>query len=131
MFIVKPENPNDWAEALFKLSYYHVSYSIHSNGENVDGMYMVVEKQYNEFEQLDSEEEAQLRLAESAFQCPDSNWHTDGRGMCEVCRDDEISVCVDCDIRYSCDDSRDDCQLKNIPPTCGHLTFVKPVKGAF
>ena len=126
MFIVKPKNSNDWARAMFILSYYrYLKIDVFSNGENTDGMCIRVEEDtyccMTAQEGRDAEQD--LRCAEMAFQ---AHWHT-GDDLCEMCREDEISVCVDCDIRYSCDDQRDECHLKNTAPTCGHLTFVEPI----
>ena len=129
MFIIKPKDQKDWAEALFMLSYYHVVINVFSNGENADDMYIRVEDESYCCQEASEgrKAEEQLRLAEMAFQ---ANWHQ-SLGICEQCYDENIEVCVVCDIRYSCDDSRGDCQLKNQPVSCGHLTFTEPIKGAF
>lgn len=123
MFIIKPESPEHWADALFILSYYHVYTEIISNGDNTDGMYVVVDKP----SATSPEGEDHVRLAEMAFQ---ANWHQEG-GICDACDHEQMDVCCDCDIRYSCDDSRGDCTMKHLAQFCGHLTFTKPIKPAF
>jgi hypothetical protein len=116
MFIIRCENPADWQEALFMLSYYHVKTTFYSDGENAKSTYAVVE--------LAEANGDGLHLAEMCFQM---NWHQHNSGICLHCEQDEIDVCVDCDIRYSCDDQRDECSLKHTARTCGHLTFSGPI----
>lgn len=83
MFIIKPKFAEDWQVAIFMLSYYHVSMTTFSDGDNVESAYMVVSCGKDQ-----SQED--LRLAEMCFQM---NWNQVGR-ICphcaEVCTDEEF-----------------------------------------
>lgn len=127
MFFIVPENKEDLVEALGILAYYHVAASSYiEDPDDLDTMYLAVNQDH--FTGPDADNESDVRLAEAAFQM---NWHQGGK--CPECSEDDISLCVDCDIRYACDDSRDDCALKHHKRliTCGHLVFTKPINPAF
>ena len=101
MFVSKPLKAEDWEHALFMLSYYHVSITVHSNGEQVSTTYMVVEG-LPETDGTDRDND--LQLAEMCFQM---NWTQHGSKLCPDC--------IDHADRFD---------------FCGHLTFDKPINSS-
>lgn len=124
MFVIKPNNHAEWQYVMFILSYHQVQCTMYSDGDHFESAYMVVDKEYNEFELLDSKEENQLRMAEATFQL---NWHQGG-SICPHCEGDK--PCIKCAIFNECaDPGNKDCTgHKQI---CGHLTFVRRINPAF
>lgn len=98
MFIIHPDNPNDWAEALLMLSYYHVSGVMYSNGENVEGMHMAVGAHNQHPDNKDTDDD-DVALAEMCFQM---NWIQRGK-VCCACRETDGAE------------------------VCGHLEFTRPI----
>jgi hypothetical protein len=105
MFIIKPENQSDWADALMILSYYHVNLVLFSDGDNQESVYGRVEERDNSKQNvIDFDPLEQLMLAEMTFA---GNWLQ--KGM----------ICEDCE------------QEPGNSGICGHLTFTKPINPAF
>ena len=84
MFIIKPEKAEDWAHALFMLSYYHVSGVMYSDGETTESVYMVVGAHNQHPDEKYNDDDA-IGLAEMCFQM---NWHQGGR-VCPDCEGTE------------------------------------------
>jgi hypothetical protein len=104
MFVIKPDNPEEWQNAIFMLSYYHVCIEMYSNGEDQESAYMVVSTP-----DTDGEQE---RMAEMAFQM---NWHQKGK-LCPHCT------------KQDADGTSEDGVSDDV---CGHLTFNKRINPAF
>jgi len=69
----------DFSEAMFILSYYHVNTSLYSDGEHAVSTYMVVES--------NKDDKDDLRLAEMAFQM---NFHQDHTPLaCSHCEGED------------------------------------------
>jgi len=105
MFIIKPTNQSDWADALMILSYYHVNLVLFSDGDNQKSIYGRVEERIEpKHNNISFDPLEQLMLAEIAFAI---EWHQ--KGM----------ICADCE------------QEPGNTGICGHLTFIKPINSAF
>jgi hypothetical protein len=103
MFVIKPNDYEEWQHAMFILSYYHVRCTIHSDGDNFESAYMVVDSTDE-----DNPTTSYLHMAEAAFQM---NWHQGGV-LCHHCEDINEAL----DVKET---------------TCGHLTFVRRINPAF
>ena len=80
MFLIKPVSALDMQQAVFILSFYKVSFSAYSDGEDSGTTYIIVDKE---------EEKDGLVMAESAFQM---NFRQVGN-VCQVCRDKGEDFC--------------------------------------
>ena len=108
MFVIHPENPAEWANAMFIMSYYKDLYcELFSDGEHQESAYMVVSESAPGFDLPTDESISNLRLAEMAFQI---NWRQKPGFRCE-----------------HCDALPEPLQEE----TCGHLTFNKMIIPAF
>jgi hypothetical protein len=108
MFVIHPENPSDWANAMFIMSYYkELHCEMFSDGENDETAYMVVSAAPPGYDLPSDEALNNLRMAEMAFQM---NWHQKSHFRCG-----------------HCDALPDPLREK----TCGHLTFNKIINPAF
>jgi hypothetical protein len=124
MFIVKPNNPAEWQSAMFILSYYHVSLTVRSDGDNMDSAYMVVGDATFCCSDNDEELMEHYRLAEIAFM---ANWHQK-HGICADCNDPE--PCLKCEIYKECAEPGN-VQCTGIAHHCGHMTFTGNIGLAF
>jgi len=122
MFVIKPDNYEEWQHAMFILSYYQVQCTMHSDGDNFESAYMVVAGPASI--NRDNTITNNIRMAEACFQM---NWHQGGM-ICHHCeREDQ---CLTCNVYSECaDPGNKDCSDSS--QTCGHLTFVKRIKPAF
>lgn len=110
MFIVKPQTLEDYRQALFILSYYHVKVTIHSDGSNASSVEIVVTEDYG-YAKDETMEKAldQLLLAGETF---DNNFDTEDLGPCALCK------------------------TIGRPEDCGHITYTNytsnqdPIKAA-
>jgi len=92
----------DFVEAMFMLSYYHVSTRLYSDGEKASSAYMIVEMDRERYGSEGNGDD-DVRLAEMGFQM---NFH----------QDNNLVACPHCDEEDG---------------PCGHLTFSRKIKSAF
>lgn len=104
MFVIMPKNSADWQHALFMLSFYHVSLTVRSDGEEANTTYMVIGKLP---ETTNTDRGNDLRMAETCFQM---NWHQGGM-ICPDCHKEQNNYWGGCDGK----------------DTCGHLIFTHPI----
>jgi hypothetical protein len=124
MFIVKPNNPAEWQSAMFILSYYQVSLTVRSDGDNMDSAYMAVDPLAFCASSTDKERQEHYRLAEIAFM---ANWHQK-HGICADCKDPE--PCLKCEIYSECAEPGN-VKCTGISHHCGHMTFTGLIIPAF